>query len=71
MRTRAQVPTAKHLSLIALLSIAVAACATFHAQTSAQTSAQTNKILTGQAAFTDYSQERPGVRRKLTVADLP
>jgi glucose/arabinose dehydrogenase len=27
--------------------------------------------LTGQAAFTDYSKESPGVRRKLTVADLP
>ncbi len=27
--------------------------------------------LTGQAAFTDYSKERPGVRRKVTVADLP
>ncbi len=27
--------------------------------------------LTGQAAFTDYSQEKPGTVRKLTVADLP
>jgi len=27
--------------------------------------------LTGKSAFTDYSQEKPGVRRKLTVADLP
>jgi glucose/arabinose dehydrogenase len=27
--------------------------------------------ITGQAAFTDYSQEKPGVRRKITVADLP
>jgi glucose/arabinose dehydrogenase len=27
--------------------------------------------LTGQAAFTDYTKESPGVRRKLTVADLP
>jgi len=27
--------------------------------------------LTGQAAFTDYSKESPGVCRKLTVADLP
>jgi glucose/arabinose dehydrogenase len=32
---------------------------------------QTNTVLTGQAAFTDYSQEKPGVTRKLTVADLP
>src|SRR6201997_798591 len=28
-------------------------------------------VLTGQAAFTDYTKEAPGVRRKLTVADLP
>ena len=39
--------------------------------TPAQTSAQTAPTLTGQAAFTDYSQERPGIRRKLTLADLP
>jgi glucose/arabinose dehydrogenase len=29
------------------------------------------QTLTGQAAFTDYTQEHPGVRRKVTVADLP
>ena len=28
-------------------------------------------VLTGQDAFTDYSKEQPGVRRHLTVADLP
>jgi glucose/arabinose dehydrogenase len=28
-------------------------------------------VLTGQAAFTDYTKEAPGIRRKLTVADLP
>ncbi|MES2393110.1 MAG: PQQ-dependent sugar dehydrogenase [Acidobacteriota bacterium] len=31
----------------------------------------TGPLLTGQAAFTDYSQQAPGVRHKLTVADLP
>jgi glucose/arabinose dehydrogenase len=31
----------------------------------------TQPVKTGQDAFTDYSQESPGVRRKLTVADLP
>jgi glucose/arabinose dehydrogenase len=30
-----------------------------------------SRTITGQAAFTDYSQQRPGVRRKITVADLP
>jgi glucose/arabinose dehydrogenase len=27
--------------------------------------------LTGKAAFTDYSQQKPGTRRKLTLTDLP
>jgi glucose/arabinose dehydrogenase len=31
----------------------------------------TQTTLTGKAAFTDYSQESPGTRRKVTVADLP
>jgi hypothetical protein len=26
---------------------------------------------TGQAAFADYTQQKPGMRRKITVADLP
>ena len=30
-----------------------------------------SSVLTGQAAFSDYSQEAPGVKRKLTVEDLP
>src|ERR1700721_1498871 len=33
--------------------------------------AQSGNVITGQAAFTDYTQEHPGVRRKITVADLP
>lgn len=33
--------------------------------------AQSTNTITGAAAFTDYSQEHPGVRRKITVADLP
>ncbi len=32
---------------------------------------QSAPTITGQAAFTDYTQEHPGVRRKITVADLP
>jgi len=35
------------------------------------TTACAGTILTGQAAFTDYSKESPGVRRKITAADLP
>src|ERR1700748_619590 len=33
--------------------------------------AQSGPVITGQAAFTDYTQEHPGVRRKITLADLP
>jgi glucose/arabinose dehydrogenase len=29
------------------------------------------ETITGKAAFTDYSEEHPGVTRKITVADLP
>ncbi len=43
-----------------LFSIALPACS--HAQ---------SPVLTGQAAFTDWNQQQPGVRHKITVADLP
>jgi glucose/arabinose dehydrogenase len=33
--------------------------------------ADQKEVLTGQAAFTDYRSEKPGIRRKITVADLP
>jgi glucose/arabinose dehydrogenase len=29
------------------------------------------QTITGQAAFADYTRQKPGVRRKITVADLP
>jgi glucose/arabinose dehydrogenase len=37
------------------------------------TLAQVNNgpVLTGQAAFTDWTQQKPGMRHKITVADLP
>jgi glucose/arabinose dehydrogenase len=50
------------ISMAALVSLA--AFPALHAQTVA-------KPITGQAAFTDYSQEKPGVVRKITLADLP
>ena len=28
-------------------------------------------VLTGQAAFTDWNQQQPGIRHKITLADLP
>lgn len=47
--------------------LAIAAAATL---TSANTVAQ-QPLLTGQSAFTDYNQQAPGVRHKITVGDLP
>src|SRR5438552_8114837 len=29
------------------------------------------QVVTGKDAFADYTEQKPGVRRKLTVADLP
>jgi len=33
--------------------------------------AQSTQVITGPAAFTDYSKEKPGTMRKVTVGDLP
>jgi len=52
-----------HRALAFALAAALAAPVLLHAQT--------GQTLTGQDAFTDYSKEHPGVRRHLTVADLP
>jgi glucose/arabinose dehydrogenase len=51
------------IRVLALSAAAIALPSTFFAQST--------QTLTGQAAFTDYTQEHPGVRRHLTVADLP
>jgi glucose/arabinose dehydrogenase len=46
------------VSLAALCGIALSAAAQ-------------QPLLTGQSAFTDYAQQQPGVRHKITLADLP
>src|SRR3984957_17296947 len=53
-------------SLLRILAIASLA-----SSLSVFASAQSGTTITGQAAFTDYTQEHPGVRRKITLADLP
>ena len=58
--------TAPSLSLITLLAVAAATLGTPTLKAHAQ-----GKTLTGQAAFTDWNQQQPGVRHKITVADLP
>jgi glucose/arabinose dehydrogenase len=47
--------------LLFILSLAILLPIPAHAQ----------QVLTGQAAFTDWSQQRPGVRHHITLADLP
>ncbi len=32
---------------------------------------QAQQTITGQAAFADWDQQSPGIRRKITLADLP
>ncbi|HEV2709243.1 MAG TPA: sorbosone dehydrogenase family protein [Edaphobacter sp.] len=56
-------PLPSPLQVLALASVA--------SVLSLSLSAQSTKTITGQAAFTDYTQEHPGVRRHITVADLP
>ncbi len=60
----AHAPALIALSLIALLALGAAAPAPLNAQANGQ-------VLTGQAAFTDWNQQSPGVRHKITLADLP
>jgi glucose/arabinose dehydrogenase len=55
-----------HLSALRVLALASVASAL-----PAAVFAQSDAVITGPAAFTDYTQEHPGVRRKITVADLP
>ncbi len=58
----------RRLTLPVIRTLALAAAASF---LPLSLCAQSSPVITGQAAFTDYTQEHPGVRRKLTVADLP
>jgi len=52
--------------------ITAALAAVLIASTFAPTlTAQQQPLLTGQAAFTDWNQQSPGVRHKITLADLP
>jgi glucose/arabinose dehydrogenase len=54
-------------SLLAFLAVGIVASFTF----GAAAVAQAGQTLTGQAAFTDWNQQQPGIRHKITVADLP
>jgi glucose/arabinose dehydrogenase len=65
MRRRAKTSLATRVSGVALLSIGICSFAGLSVPAGAQAT------LTGQAAFTDWNQQQPGVRHKITAADLP
>lgn len=52
-----------HFSLVVLLLAAFALCQSANGPA--------RKVITGQAAFADYSEQKPGIFRKITLADLP
>jgi len=54
-----------------LAVLAPSACPAAGNSPAAATASPGSTVLTGQAAFTDYTKEAPGTRRHLTVADLP
>ncbi len=53
---------------LAAVSVCLLATTAFAQEASSPDNA---KVRTGQAAFTNYQQEKPGVARKITLADLP
>lgn len=57
--------------LIALTATSVLIFLSAFAQRKAQTSSSAHAVITGKDAFADYTQQKPGVRRKITIADLP
>ena len=65
MCRRVKASPATRVSLVALSLVGLSTFAALGALAGAQTT------LTGQAAFTDWNQQQPGVRHKITVADLP
>ena len=68
----ARLPHSTRIGRISLFAcaLALAPCMAARTETPAKT-APRHPVLTGQAAFTDAAHESPGIRRHLTVADLP
>src|SRR5947207_265300 len=58
----------RNIAFLLLLSFTLNCFAQKATTSSAKSETHT---ITGKAAFTDYSQQKPGVRRKITLADLP
>src|SRR5476649_2333036 len=64
---------ARSLALVSCMAAALgSSCAFFMGGKHADDpSARSGQTLTGQAAMGDWTTDAPGVRRKITVADLP
>jgi hypothetical protein len=55
-----------------LLNIAASlGCAVILLLPASPVQAQSSPLLTGESSFTDWNQQAPGVRHKITLADLP
>src|SRR6267378_4490683 len=52
-------------------SFAIFIAASFNVATQIAAAAESGRLLTGKAAMGDWKADAPGVRRKITVADLP
>src|SRR5215471_4381572 len=57
------------LAAVALTSVSV--CVLPAQESKSQSTKTPHQVTTGKAAFADYSQQKPGTFRKITVADLP
>jgi glucose/arabinose dehydrogenase len=63
---------ARRLSLSIVVTFAFICTQSSLSQTAGQASTKgCTKVLTGKAAFEDYRAEKPGICRKITLADLP
>jgi glucose/arabinose dehydrogenase len=56
---------------VALACVSVISMSLLPGRLNGNDGSATPSILTGAAAFTDYRQQKPGVYRKITLADLP
>src|SRR5260370_38781340 len=67
--------TVKVFKLLAITIVLVTICVCGSRNTSSQrrsnANAPANGVLTGQGALGDWTTDRPGVRRRGTIADLP
>ena len=64
-------PARRTLGPLLIPVLLAAAPAVVLAQGATQGAAAATHVATGQEAFSDYSQEKPGAMRRITVADLP